>query len=126
MDYRPPLAKVRGLGSAKSGTHHWWMQRVTAIVLIPLTLWFMLLLRHLTFSSPAQTFAWLAGPFNQFLAISWIIAVFYHAAMGVQVVIEDYVPASSLKISLVWLVKLVFFALALIAMIAVLRVALIG
>jgi len=64
MDYRAPLAKARGLGSAKSGTHHWWMQRVTAVMLIPLSFWLVLFL-NLTFTaSYAQTVAWLVSLIN--------------------------------------------------------------
>ncbi|PKM13141.1 MAG: succinate dehydrogenase, hydrophobic membrane anchor protein [Gammaproteobacteria bacterium HGW-Gammaproteobacteria-3] len=122
MDYRTPLSKVRGLGSAKSGTAHWWLQRVTAVVLIPLTVWLLWLFK-LSFYAPYQeTAVWLSAPLNSICLLAWIVAVFYHAALGVQVVIEDYVAGDGSKIIAIWLVKLIFGVLALAASIAVFKV----
>jgi len=126
MQYRTPLARARGLGSAKTGTTHWWLQRVTAIALIPLTLW-LLVFMDLSFNSPyQQTVQWLAVPFNSVCIIAWIIAAFYHAAIGLQVVIEDYVSSEGQKIVAVWVVKLVFLFLALTALTAIFRIILAG
>lgn len=126
MDYRAPLAKARGLGSAKSGTHHWWMQRVTAVMLIPLSFWLVLFL-NLTFTaSYAQTVAWLASPINSIAMITWILMVCYHAALGLQVVIEDYVAASGVKIVTIWLVNLTMLLLAVAALLGVFRITLLG
>jgi succinate dehydrogenase / fumarate reductase, membrane anchor subunit len=122
MHYRTPLSRVRGLGSAQAGTHHWWMQRVTAIALIPLSL-FAISLLDLLFNAPyAQTVAWLATPLHSTLIIAWLLAVFYHSALGLQVVIEDYVAAETMKIVAVWTVNSIFFLLALAAVLAVLRI----
>lgn len=122
MHYRTPLSRVRGLGSAKAGSHHWWMQRVTAVALIPLSFVAVSLL-DLLFNAPyEQTVAWLVSPLHSTLIIAWLLAVFYHAALGLQVVIEDYVAAEGAKIIAIWTVNLVFFLLALAAMIAVLRI----
>ena len=126
MDYRSPLARVRGLGSAKAGTFHWWMQRVTAVALIPLSYWLITFL-NLSLNAPYQhTVEWLATPLNTLCIIAWVLAVFYHAALGLQVVIEDYVAAEGIKIVAVWTVNISFLLLALAALIAVFRTLLIG
>ena len=126
MDYRSPLAKVRGLGSAKTGTSHWWMQRVTAVALIPLSYWLITFL-NLSLNAPYQhTVEWLAIPLNTLCIVAWVLAVFYHAALGLQVVIEDYIAAEGVKIAAVWTVNMSFLLLALAALIAVFRTLLIG
>jgi len=126
MDYRSPLAKVRGLGSAKTGTSHWWMQRVTAVALIPLSFWLITFLDLSIHAPYQQTVDWLASPLNTVCIVAWILAVFYHAALGLQVVIEDYVAAEGLKIVSVWAVNLAFLFLAIAALIAVFRIVLAG
>ena len=126
MDYRSPLARVRGLGSAKTGTTHWWMQRVTAVALIPLSFWLIIFL-DLSLNAPYQeTVEWLVAPVNTVGITAWIIAVFYHAALGLQVVIEDYIAAEGVKIVAIWTVNLSFMLLTLTALIAVFRTLLIG
>ncbi len=126
MHYRTPLSRVRGLGSIQSGTHHWWMQRVTAVALIPLS-FFIISLLNLMFTAPYQeAIAWLATPIHSTIVIAWLISVFYHAALGLQVVIEDYVALEGIKIITIWTVNLVFFLLALAAVIAVLRIISVG
>jgi succinate dehydrogenase / fumarate reductase membrane anchor subunit len=126
MDYRTPLAKVRGLGSAKNGTTHWWMQRISAVALIPLSFWLITFL-DLSLNAPyQQTVEWLVAPVNTICIMAWIIAAFYHAALGLQVVIEDYIAAEGIKIVAVWTVNLSFLLLALTALIAVFRTLLIG
>lgn len=126
MHYRSPLANVRGLGSAKTGTSHWWMQRVTAVVLIPLSFWLIIFL-DLSLKAPIQEIvAWLAMPLNTIAIVVWVVAVFYNSALGLQVIIEDYVAAEGIKIIAVWTVNLVFIFLALAALIAVFRIISIG
>lgn len=126
MDYRTSLSRVRGLGSAKSGTGHWWMQRVTAVALIPLSFWLIYFL-GLSITAPySETLAWLMSPLNSVGIVAWIIAAFYHAALGLQVVIEDYVAAEGPKIILIWAVNLAFLLLAIAALLAVFRVVSIG
>ena len=126
MDYRSPLAKVRGLGSAKAGTSHWWMQRITAVALIPLSFWLIIFL-NLSLNAPYQEMVeWLASPLNTLGMVAWVLAVFYHAALGLQVIIEDYITAEGVKIVAVWTVNLSFLLLALAALIAVFRILLIG
>ena len=126
MVFRSPLANVRGLGSAKSGTSHWWMQRVTAVALVPLSFWLITFL-NLSLTAPYQeTIAWITSPFNTVCIVALILAIFYHAALGLQVVIEDYIAAEGIKIIAVWTVNLSFLLLALAALIAVFRILLIG
>ena len=120
---RTPIGRVRGLGSAKSGMHHWWMQRVTAVALIPLTLWFVASLISLAGAGYAETVAWLGSPIVAVLMIALIIATFYHAALGLQVVIEDYVHHEGVKLVLLLGVKLLSFFLAIAALFAVLKLA---
>ncbi len=126
MKYRSPLAKAVGLGSAKTGTSHWWMQRVTAVALVPLSFWLIIFL-DLSLNAPYQeTVAWLSAPLNTLGMVAWLLAVFYHAALGLQVVIEDYIAAEDVKIVAVWTVNLGFLLLVLAALIAVFRTLLIG
>ncbi len=126
MEFRSPLANVRGLGSAKSGTSHWWMQRVTAVALVPLSFWLVTFL-NLSLTAPYQeTIAWVTSPINTVCLVALILVIFYHAALGLQVVIEDYIAAEGIKIIAVWTVNLSFLLLALAALIAVFRILLIG
>ncbi len=126
MDYRTPLSRVKGLGSAKSGTGHWWMQRVTAVALIPLSFW-LIYFMGLSLTAPyQQTVDWLASPVNSVCIVAWIIAVFYHAALGLQVVIEDYVAAEGPKIISIWVANLAFLFLAIAALLSVFRIVSIG
>lgn len=126
MHYRSPLATARGLGSAKTGTTHWWMQRVTAAALIPLSFFAINFIDLALNADYQQTVAWLSSLVNTVCMVAWIVAVFYHAALGLQVVIEDYVNGEGKKIILVWTVNLIFSFLALMALIAVFRIILAG
>jgi succinate dehydrogenase / fumarate reductase membrane anchor subunit len=126
MELQTPLAKVRGLGSAKAGTSHFWMQRITAITLIPLSFWMVFFTQQLLTATHVEMVAWLDGPIDTSIAIAWVIAAFYHAALGLQVVIEDYVHTEWLKIASIWLMKLTFFFFALAAVVAIFRISLLG
>lgn len=126
MDYRTPLSRAKGLGSAKSGTGHWWMQRITAVALVPLSFWLIKFL-GLSLTAPyQQTVDWLTSPINSVCIVAWTIAVFYHAALGLQVVIEDYIAAEGPKIISIWTVNLAFLFLAIAALLAVFRIISIG
>jgi succinate dehydrogenase / fumarate reductase membrane anchor subunit len=120
---RSPLGRAIGLGSAKEGVEHWWAQRVSAVALIPLGLWFAASLVALAGADRAAVLAWLHAPVQAILAILLLIAVFYHAALGLQVVIEDYVHAEWLKVSSLVAMRLVSFGLAVAGIFAVLRIA---
>ena len=98
MDKRSNLARVRGLGTAKEGTSHWWAQRVTAVALIPLGLWFVFSAVSLGDVDLAGYKAWLNGPGNLLLMVLLVGTLFYHMQLGVQAVIEDYVHGEAAKI----------------------------
>jgi succinate dehydrogenase / fumarate reductase membrane anchor subunit len=121
--FRTPLGRARGLGSAKEGVQHWWMQRVTAVALVPLTLWFVATLIGRLGADHAAAAAWLSEPVPLGLTILLVAAVFYHAQLGLQVVIEDYVHAEAAKIILVFLSKLASLLLGLSAVLALLFIA---
>jgi succinate dehydrogenase / fumarate reductase, membrane anchor subunit len=120
---RSPLGRAIGLGSAKEGAEHWWLQRLTAIALIPLSLWFVASVIALAGADHVQVVDWLSSPLAAIIMVLLIGATFYHAALGLQVVIEDYVHAEGLKIAALVLNKLVCFALAIAGIFAVLKIA---
>jgi succinate dehydrogenase / fumarate reductase membrane anchor subunit len=120
---RSPLGRVMGLGSAKEGVAHWWAQRLTAVALIPLLIWFVIEVISLTGAPRAAVVAWLHNPFAAITTVLLLIATFYHMALGVQVVIEDYIHSEGSKITLLVLNKFVAFALAAAGIFAVLRIA---
>lgn len=92
MDLRSNLSKARGLGSAKEGAHHWWMQRVTAIALIPLSLWFVQAVIKATSIHGLEGVVYLlSSPFNAIAMILFLGTAIYHGTLGVKVIIEDYV-----------------------------------
>lgn len=121
MSLRSPLARARGLGSAKEGIHHWWSQRLTALALIPLGLWFIYSLVVMTGANYTTVIAWLANPLNAVLMLLFIISLFYHAALGLQVVIEDYTKSEWQKIACLILVKFIALLAGFSAAIAVLK-----
>lgn len=120
---RTPLARARGLGSAKSGAHHWWMQRLTAAALVPLGFWFVASLAYHAGASYAEVQAWIGHPLVAVLLVLTIIASFYHGALGMQVVYEDYIHNKWVQITLDVGTKFICFALAVAAIFAVLKIA---
>lgn len=116
------MARALGLGSAKSGTEHWWMQRVTAIALVPLTLWFVIALFGLEGTDRAAVTAWIAQPLTAVLMILLVLALTYHSFLGTQVVIEDYTRGATRVATLVT-VRLLHVAVAVAAVFAILRIA---
>jgi succinate dehydrogenase / fumarate reductase membrane anchor subunit len=123
MSLRTPIARVRHLGSAKDGTHHWWMQRLTAAALVPLTLWFAAGVIGHVGAELSDVQDWLARPINAAAMILFTSAAFYHGQLGMQVVIEDYVHHEGLKIAAIVLVKFLSALLGLTAVIAVVQIA---
>ena len=126
MDYRTPIAKARGLGAARSGLHHWKMQRLTAISNLLLVLWFMFSAMALSGSGYDQVRAWLASPVTASLMVLLIISTFYHARLGLQVVVEDYVHHEGARIASLVAIALIVLALAVACVVAVLSVAIGG
>jgi len=120
---RSPLGRAIGLGSAKEGVEHWWLQRITAVALVPLSLWFVIAIIRLVSADSDGVRDWVANPLPAIMLVLLLIATFYHAALGLQVVIEDYIHAELTKLGLVVVVRLGCFALAVAGMFAVLSMA---
>lgn len=120
MSLRSPLGRVRGLGSAKEGVAHWWSQRMTAVALVPLTLWFVAGVISHVGAGYAEMVAWIGSPVTASLFILLIAATFYHAYLGLQTVIEDYFKGEATKIVTLTLIKGACFLLALIGILSVL------
>ena len=126
MSLRTDLGKVRGLGSAKEGVGHWWAQRLTAIALIPLLVWFVASVVTLVGAELIIVREWISGPVNSVLLLSLIVAVFHHAQLGLQVVIEDYVHTGWLRLAAIIAVKFAAFGLSATSLFAVLKIAFTG
>lgn len=122
MNYQTPLARARGLGSAREGSHHWWRQRVTAVALFPLTLWFAVAVSLLPSADHAAVVRWVASPWNSLFLLSFILLSLYHAMLGLQTVMEDYVHSDWMKIVGMLGVRLVLAFIALASSFAVLRI----
>ena len=123
-DRRNPLKVARGLGSSQSGVGHWWSQRVTAAALVLLGVWFVatvLCLLHADYTTARAT---VAKPWNALLLIAFVLTVFWHAVLGLQVVIEDYVHVRWKEVALMVAIKFLAVLGALASVLAVLRIAL--
>ncbi|MBN9487182.1 MAG: succinate dehydrogenase, hydrophobic membrane anchor protein [Alphaproteobacteria bacterium] len=120
-DRRTPLARARGLGSAKDGVGHWWAQRLTAIALIPLVVWFAVSLVMLSGADYATARAWIGSPLVMVLLILVIGIGLHHGQLGLQVVLEDYTDGAW---RVVWIVLVKFIAavFGLAAIVAILRI----
>jgi len=121
---RTPLGRVRGLGSAKEGVQHWWAQRLTALALVPLSLWFIFSMIRLTGAEHGAVVAWFGHTLNSVLMIVLIATTFHHAQLGLQVVIEDYVHHEWRKLASIVAVKFLAVLLAVSTIYGVLRIAL--
>jgi succinate dehydrogenase / fumarate reductase membrane anchor subunit len=120
---RSQLGRARGLGSAKSGVHHWWVQRLTSLALLPLTAWFVVSVLRLARVGQPQALHWAHQPVNAVLLLALILATFHHLQLGLQVVIEDYVHPTSRFMTLVAM-KGAVALLTLASLVAVLKLAL--
>jgi succinate dehydrogenase / fumarate reductase, membrane anchor subunit len=121
---RSPLGRALGRGSAKEGVGHWWTERLTAVALVPLSLWFALALLSLDSLDYAVVRAWMSAPLNSVGVLLLVLTLLWHSSLGVQVVIEDYVHHHSLKIVSLVLVKFAHVAAAVAGSYAVLVLAL--
>jgi succinate dehydrogenase / fumarate reductase membrane anchor subunit len=119
-----PLSRARNLGSAHEGLHHWMAQRISAILLIPLIYWLCWSVIGLVHADQAAFVMWLAKPWNTILMIMTIITMFYHAALGCQVIVEDYIHTEWFKLAKLVSMKIVLFTTCLACIYAVLKVAL--
>lgn len=117
---RTPLSKARGLGSAHDGTHHWWMQRITSIALIPLSLWFVYSLLTLAQTADSSVvMEWFDSAFNALFAAIFVATTFYHSRLGLQVVIEDYVHGGVMRMFLLLANQFIHIAAAILAVMAI-------
>ena len=120
-DRRTPLARARGLGSAKEGVHHWWMQRLTAIALIPLVVWFAISLVMLSGADYQVVRAWIGSPLVMVMLILTIGIGLHHGQLGLQVVWEDYTEGA-FRVVMIVLTKFLAVLFGLGAIVAVLRI----
>jgi len=124
MSLRTPLGRVRGLGSAKGGTSHWWSQRLTALALIPLCLWLVVVAVSYAGADYESAVAFVASPMVTIILLLLIGAMFYHAQLGLQVVVEDYVHVDWLKFTVLIAMKFALIIAAVAAATSVIRVSL--
>jgi len=123
MDMRTPLSRANHLGAAHEGTHHWWWQRMTGLALVPLLLWLVGSLVAMTDADYVTMQAWVARPGVTLGLVALLIALFYHAQLGLQVILEDYVHTEGLKLATLLAVRAACFLLGLLGVISVLRIA---
>lgn len=121
---RNPLKDARGLGAAKEGTSHFIAQRLTAIALAPLSVWFLVVVYGLVGGGYAEARSFLAQPFNAVLMAAFVIALFHHARLGLDVVIEDYIHQRGLEMALKITVKFVSALAVIASLLSIVRIAL--
>lgn len=120
---KSPLGSVLGSGSAGEGTGHWWSQRLTAIALVPLVLWLAYSVVSLAGAEYSTVVAWFALPINAILFSLFVLTMFYHSYLGLQVVVEDYLHVGWIKVSTLIILQFAHVLLAAIGLFAVLRFA---
>jgi len=120
---RSPLGQVAGLGSAKNGVHHWWLQRLTSVALVPLTVWFTISLLSLPSLDHVTVVAWMAQSWTALLLILLVLVATWHSQLGVRVVVEDYVHTTGLRTLTLVILTFVHAFLAVAGVFAILKVA---
>ena len=120
---RSQLGRARGMGSAKSGTHHWWVERATAVALIPLTIWFVLAVIHVAGEPQIYVQHWASRPVNTVLLLALVAMTFHHMQLGLQVVMEDYIEHKKWQSAAILLNKAVAVFLGLLCAVSILRMA---
>ena len=120
---RSPLGRAIGLGSAKEGVEHWWRERITGLALVPLCLWFVAEIIHHAGADRTAFAGWLRHPVPAVLMILLLALTFHHTALGMQVVIEDYVGHEGARFGLIIAIRLLCLLLAVFGIFAVLRLA---
>ncbi|MGE0189981.1 MAG: succinate dehydrogenase, hydrophobic membrane anchor protein [Steroidobacteraceae bacterium] len=126
MSLRSPLGKVLGMGAAKEGSHHWWVQRVSSVGLLLLAPWFLLSLIALGDLSYSNVVSWIAAPINTVLLSLLVVTVCYHAQLGLQVVVEDYVAHKGIHLVVMLVINFALVGLGVLGVFSVLRIALLG
>lgn len=122
MKYRSPTAQVKGLGASKHGFSHWWAQRLSAVLLMPTGLFVLFGLAQLETVSPQQMVIWLQSPLNAMFILVFIMTATYHAALGLQVVLEDYIHNHFWQLLLRYFVKLLMLLMTLLAVYSIIKV----
>ena len=122
---KAPLGRAKGLGSAHTGTQHWWLQRITAIALLPLTLWFVVSLSALAGQERENVIAWFGDPLSAIALSALVLVGIYHGVLGLQVIIEDYVHCEWRKLFMLWFVRFFGFFLAALGVVSALVMVLI-
>jgi succinate dehydrogenase / fumarate reductase, membrane anchor subunit len=120
---RSPLGAVSGLGSARDGVHHWWLQRLTSIALVPLTIWFTVSILSLPSMDHVTVIAWMAQSWTALLLIVLVLVATYHSQLGVRVVVEDYVHTTGMKTLTLVILTFAHALLAVAGVFAILKVA---
>jgi len=123
---RTPLSEVKGLGSAKEGTSHFWSQRLTAIALVPLVLWLCFSIAALPGTDYLSVREWLSSPLTSIMLVLFIVVAFYHSRLGLQVIIEDYVGGHAVRTVAIIAVTFAAVILAVVGVFSVLRIAFAG
>ncbi len=123
QNLRSPLSVARGLGSTHDGTHHWMQERITSIAGLPLMVWLVWSITHFGVMDYASFTAWLAQPVNAVLMILSIVTIFYHAFLGIQVVVEDYVHGEGMKFAALTALKCAFIAAMVACVFSILKIA---
>ncbi len=123
-DSRSPIAKVKGLGSPSDASHHFWLERITALALIPLIIWFCISVTLLPEVSYAVLVKWLQSPFNTIMMILIIVVAFHHGQLGIQVIIEDYVASLSIRLPVLLTIKFLSYFLMALGVYSIIRIAL--
>jgi succinate dehydrogenase / fumarate reductase membrane anchor subunit len=126
MSLRSPLARVLGQGSAKEGVHHWWVQRLTSVALVPLGVWFVVSVLSLPSLDHATVSAWIGQLWTAVFLILLVLTATWHSQLGVRVVVEDYVSGNGARTLTLALVTFLHVVLAAAGVLAILRVALGG
>ena len=122
MSLRSPLGRVLGLGSAKQGVHHWWLQRLTSVALVPLAVWFAVSLLALPSLDHTTVVAWMAQSWTALLLILLVLIATWHSQLGLRVVVEDYIHSGAKTLTLV-VITFVHTLIAAAGVFAVLKVA---
>ena len=123
MNSQTPLHKVEGMGPSHSGTGHFWHERVTSVALIPLSLWFVYVMLGLAGTSEVTALQFLAHPVNAILMGAFVVFSLWHAYLGLQVVIDDYIHTAGTKIILMLLIRFSVIAVAATCLFAIVRIA---
>lgn len=123
MSLRSPLGQALGVGSAKGGSAHWYSQRVTGVALVLLGSWFVLALACQRGASLEQVTGWLRSPASSALMLLLVVVAAWHASLGLQVVVEDYVASKAVRAALLLAIRFSLVVAAVMGVLAVLRIA---